>query len=237
MKHVFAALASIFGGGASPAPKPQNPKKRPAASSPFAPAIQILKEFGIGGLDDPAVREMEEALSRRSIKTQWAIIFLLEAVGKGRWDKEAQKWIPSQNGVYFFDVEVSYPNEEIYTSFLRGISALDEEELAFQNLQEELGEGNWETCKQTHTVHFDWKGRTYSLEAEQESDWFDLTFASRLNQIIQEKGGEKKLMCIGDGQAIFIFYRDEAWAEAFQKKTGLIFEDFSSSGEGSDDLL
>ena len=51
---------------------------------------------------------------------------LLSLLGSGTTDFSTLNWSPSTNGVYAFDAEVS-GLDEMYTNFLRGVSALNEE--------------------------------------------------------------------------------------------------------------
>ena len=72
---------------------------------------------------------------------------------------------------------------------------------------------------------FTWRGDTYTLEATEDGDWFDGSFLDKLGGIIRQKSGGKKLFFCSDGyQATLIFYRDDSWAEEFQREIGLQLE-------------
>lgn len=130
-------------------------------------------------------------------------------------------WAPYENGVYAFDLEV-FDVGKMYTDFLNGISALDREELDFQEIQEDTSQVNWEEGTGKRTVTFLWENESFELETKENTDWFDMDVAYQLNQIIREHGKEKQLFFAGDGyQEIFVFYREKDWADAFSKATGL----------------
>lgn len=192
----------------------------------YAEIAEILKELGIGGITDELITELENAYALMPPeilinKTATTLTY----IGAGQIDYDTWEWVPDKNGVYTFDVEV-FNLEKIYTFFLQGVSALGDGELNFTNIQEDLSDVNWENGTGTRSVTFDWNGETYTLEAENMGDWFDLSVADQLNQIIISKGGEKRLYFTSDGyQECIIFYRDEAWAKSFEEKTGLELSD------------
>ena len=146
---------------------------------------------------------------------------LLTALGEGGYDADAMAWAPSQNGVYAFDMEVSDVGG-MYARFLAGVSALAPDELAFENIREDTSKVDWENGTGKRTVTFEWQGEEFTLEAEMQSDWFDLRAANQLNKIIRRHTSGKQLFFTGDGyQECIVFYRDKEWADAFEAETGL----------------
>lgn len=190
----------------------------------YVETAETLKKFGIGGITDELLKNCEEWDSEPS---EYDYLYnkassLISWVGSGETDYDTWEWTPSENGVYTFDMEV-FDLEMIYTNFLRGVSALDKEELDFQNIVEDLSGVNREYEIGRRKVSFDWNGETYTLTPKEQGDWFDLRAADQLGKIIREHGnGEKRLyFAFDDGQGLIVFYRDADWAREFQKETGL----------------
>ena len=189
----------------------------------YAEIAEVLKKFEIGGITEQLINEYEKSYSEMPPEIELnKTATLLSALGHGKYDYEEGTWTPYTNGVYSFDVEV-FDVERMYTNFLIGISALDKEELEFKNIQEDTGNINWGAGIGTRTVTFEWKGKTFCLEAKVINDWFDPNAAFALNKIIIENGSGKRLFFADDGyQECIIFYRDTDWADSFQKETGLV---------------
>lgn len=191
----------------------------------YAEIAETLKELGIEGITDEMVAELEA----NSAQMPPEILFnktatLLSSAGIGNFDYETWDWTPSSNSVYCFDVEI-FNLEKMYTFFLQGVAAIGKGELDFTNIKEDLSEVDWEAGTGKRSVTFDWNEKTYTIEAEDMGDWFDMKVADELSKIIEAQGGSKKLYFTTDGyQACIIFYCDEAWAETFREKTGLPLE-------------
>ncbi len=182
---------------------------------------ESLKALGIGGITEALVEEVADNCRRLpSEEFFYRTTSLLSLLGSGTTDFSTLKWSPSTNGVYAFDAEVS-GLDEMYTNFLRGISALNEEELAFQNIQEDLSGVDQRSGAEMRRVSFDWNEASHSLEVEEQGDWFNMQFARDLGQIIQESGTGKRLYYTPDGyQGCIFFYRAPDWAAAFQRELG-----------------
>lgn len=185
---------------------------------------ELLKKFEISGITNELIQELETRYAELPPEIECnKTTVLLMALGEGTFDFSEGTWTPCTNGVYSFDVEI-FNLDTMYTNFLRGVSALDKEELNFQNIQEDTSEVNWEDGTGKRTVSFEWNGKSYTLEAKVQDDWFDLNIASELNKIIIENGKDKQLFFTSDGlQECIVFYRDKEWANSFQKETGLTF--------------
>lgn len=184
-----------------------------------------LRALGIGGLTPGRVSKIEA--SYRSLPPE--VLFhpaacLLASLGQGEGGYRGIPWTPGKNGVFCFDAEL-FDLESPYTGFLRGVSALDETELDFRDIQEDTSGVDWEEGTGTRVIRFTWRGDTYTLEATEDGDWFDGSFLDKLGGIIRQKSGGKKLFFCSDGyQATLIFYRDDSWAEEFQREIGLQLE-------------
>lgn len=186
-------------------------------------AVQ-LNELGINGFDQEMINAMQESWDQTPSETRLSInktAWLLEAVGMGNYDYETWTYTPSSGDVYAFDMEV-FNIEAMYRDFLQGVTAIGDGELEFTEIEEDLDNVNWEDGTGIRSITFQWRGNTYSLEADVDYDWFDCNLANQLNQIIMEQQGEKHLYFGGDGyQNIYVFYRDAEWASAFTKATGM----------------
>lgn len=189
---------------------------------------EIFSKYDIQGINPQVIEELEQNYE----ELPPGIIFdkaaaFLTALGHGDYDYENMTWTPYENGVYTFDVEI-FNVDNMYTDFLTGIVSLDKEELNFTNIQEDTSQVNWEKGTGKRTVTFEWKNKPFTLEAEVVDDWFDLNVANELNKIIQKYGNGKQLFFAGDGyQECIVFYRDKAWADAFQRETGLELAEFN----------
>ncbi len=210
-------LASGCGGG-----EKHEPEDRLGQQS-YTEIAEILKQFGIGGITEQLIRELETADAGMPQEVEFnKTAGLLSVLGLGEYNYSEGTWTPSANGVYSFDVEV-LNLDRMYTDFLRGVSALDKDELDFQNIQEDTSDVDLEEGTGIQKVTFEWKGKTYCLEATVENDWFDMNVAFALNKIIIENGNGKRLFFTSDGyQQCIVFYRDSEWAKSFEKETGLV---------------
>ncbi len=188
----------------------------------YAELAEIFEKYGISGTTPQIIEELEQADQIRPPEIELdKAAQLLTVLGRGDYDYEDMTWAPYENGVYAFDLEV-FDVGKMYTDFLNGVSALDREELDFQEIQEDTSQVNWEEGTGKRTVTFLWENEPFTLETEENTDWFDMDVAYQLNQIIREHGKEKQLFFAGDGyQEIFVFYREKDWADAFSKATGL----------------
>ncbi len=194
----------------------------------YAEIAETLTKFEIGGITEQLIDELEASYAQMPPEIELdKTAMLLSALGMGTFDYEQNTWTPSANGVYSFDAEV-FDIENMYTDFLLGVSALDADELHFENIREDTSKVNWDEGTGTRTVSFEWKGKAFCLEAEMEHDWFDLDVANGLNKIIIENQSNKRLFFASDGyQECIVFYRSTDWAEAFQEETGVVLSELN----------
>ena len=150
---------------------------------------------------------------------------LLSSVGHDVYDPDTGESTPQDNGVYSFDAEF-FDVDNMYTDFLLGVSRLGEGELDFTNIQENTEGMNWEEGTGTRTVSFDWKGHTYTLEAEVMYDWFDTKITGKLNEIVKAQNTGKQLFFATDGyQECIVLYATKERADLFGERTGFpLFE-------------
>lgn len=200
----------------------------------FAEIAEILRGQGIEGITDEIVKEMDDNYASLPVEVLMDMMemeepnktaALLSVVGRGKYDYETWDWTPGSHSVYAFDVEVMNISQ-MYTFFLRGVSAVGDGELDFTNIKEDTSGVDWDAGTGKRSITFDWKGSTYTLEAENDNDWFDFQVAEGLNEIIAAEGGSKKLYFASDGyQECIVFYCEKEWADNFEFKTGLKLED------------
>lgn len=221
MKKVLSLLLLLpfcFGGCGFESGAPADGK----TPETFAEFAEVFSRYGIQGASPQLTEELEQSFSDlppEVLLSKGAA--LLTALGEGGYDADAMAWAPSQNGVYAFDMEVSDVGG-MYARFLAGVSALAPDELAFENIREDTSKVDWENGTGKRTVTFEWQGEEFTLEAEMQSDWFDLRAANQLNKIIRRHTSGKQLFFTGDGyQECIVFYRDKEWADAFEAETGL----------------
>lgn len=221
MKKVLSLLLLLpfcFGGCGFESGAPAGAK----TPETFAEFAEVFNRYGIQGASPQLTETLEESF--RTLPPEVLLskgAALLTALGEGGYDADAMAWAPSQNGVYAFDMEVSDVGG-MYARFLAGVSALAPDELAFENIREDTSKVDWENGTGKRTVTFEWQGEEFTLEAEMQSDWFDLRAANQLNKIIRRHTSGKQLFFTGDGyQECIVFYRDKEWADAFEAETGL----------------
>ena len=148
------------------------------------------------------------------------VMVLLCFAGLGSIDEETWEWTPSESRVYWFDMEV-WRLDTMYSDFLRGVSALNPEELDFTNIQEDLSKVDLEDGSGTQSASFDWNGQTYQLNAKVNYDWFDPQAAEDLNRIIQTQTGKSLYFAFDGGQGFLVFYGTSEWAREFKALTGI----------------
>lgn len=221
MKKVLSLLLLLpfcFGGCGVESGSPAGAK----TPETFAAFAEVFSRYGIQGASPQLTETLEESF--RTLPPEVLLskgAALLTALGEGGYDPDAKAWAPSQNGVYAFDMEVSDVGG-MYARFLAGVSALAPDELAFENIREDTSKVDWENGTGKRTVTFEWQGEEFTLEAEMQSDWFDLRAANQLNKIIRRHTSGKQLFFTWDGyQECIVFYRDKEWADAFEAETGL----------------
>jgi len=180
-----------------------------------------LEPLGIH-VDQEIIDELEEF----SISTDYyaygdgysKVMDLLCYAGYGSYDETTWEWTPSNCGVYWFDMEV-WNLDSMYSDFLRGVSALNPQELDFTNIQEDISKVNWEEGSGVQSASFDWNGQTYFLGGHVNYDWFDTQAADDLNRIIHAQTGKNLYFAYDGGQGFLVFYGTSEWAKEFKSVT------------------
>lgn len=190
---------------------------------------QELEDLGITGIDDALIAELEAYDLEYDYSYSYNVgnkaLDMLCWAGMGEYDPDTWSWTPSDSGVYWFDMEVMNL-DTMYTDFLNGIRALDPQKLNFTGIKEDL---LWEDVKEgigTQRVSFDWNGASYTLDADVMYDWFDITVASDLADLVQAQNtGSLLYFAYDGGQGILVFYNTPQWCTKFEKATGIQLHD------------
>ena len=181
-----------------------------------------LEDMGITGADEKLIATLEEEygdLSRDNYYPNAEVQLMLAYLGEGKYSNR-NGWTPSQNGVYWFDLEAWDP-AYMYTYCLEGISALDPDLLQFHDIQETYDRSAISTGIGTAEVSFTFNKETHTISVDVEYDWFDPAFLDALNQIIGNPDGKQLYFASDAGQGLLVFYRDAQWAKNFTRLTGI----------------
>lgn len=187
---------------------------------------QELEELGITGIDDALIAELEAYDVEYDYVYSYDVgnkaLDMLCWAGMGEYDPDTWAWTPSNSGVYWFDMEVMDLNT-MYTDFLTGVRSLSPQELNFSSIKEDR---NWMDTEKNivhpQQVSFDWNGTSYTLEAAVMYDWFDITVAADLAELVKaENTGSSLYFAYDGGQGILVFYGTSQWCNDFEKATGI----------------
>lgn len=197
----------------------------------FGEIAEVLAGLGFTGINGEIVSSLDKNWYRYDYSEDGELwdseqyidktLMMLSAIGWGEYNYDTWEWTPSESGVYCFDMEV-FDIECAYTDFLRGVSAASCGHLKFDNVVEDLSGVNRESGSGIRKVTFDFGGQTYTVNVNEDYDWFDLSFADKINDIIMEYGSGRLWFTSNGWQEIFVFYGDEAWANEFEEKTGCL---------------
>ena len=188
----------------------------------------LYKELAIK-LNHLGIMDIKDEMIER-LQTEWdqeteefkeyvsQVTLLLMELGCGYYDQET--WTPSSKYVYAFDMEC-FDVEAMYKYFFEGVAAIGDGDLDFYVIDENLDKVDWENGTGIRSITFQWNNHQYTLDAQVMNDWFDFSFADKLNQIIIKECSDKQLYFSIDEQTIFVLYCDENWATSFVELTGM----------------
>lgn len=182
-----------------------------------------LKPLGITGATPEMQEELDEFYSEyyTGINADYynKATDLLAWVGMGTYDDNTWEWTPASNGVYWLDMEV-WDIGCMYTDFLRGISALNPDELSFSEITEDHSGVDYENWTGTVHLSFRLNDQAHEMNIAFDGDWISLDALSEIAEIVQAESSESKLYFASDeGQGILVFYRTPDWAEEFAEIT------------------
>lgn len=193
-----------------------------------ADVAQILRSLGIEGIN-PEVEEtirgwivdfaaqgfaLEE--SRESIA-----LSLLFSAGLGEYDEERWQFVPDNETVFAFDLEVM-DVLTMYAVFLQGVETIGCGELAFSEVTETSDALSLATGVGLRELRFKLNGDAHRLTARDDLDWFDANVLEEICGIVNVLEHERKLYFVLDGyQGCIMFYNTPQWAERFTRETGV----------------
>lgn len=229
IRYLVYALA-IFALAASLAVLLHIPEKLSGQITNDMPAEQVAEELGQLGieispyaLDTILLHESSCTSFFSPYPGQSKALDMLIYEGMGQYDYDTWEWTPSESGVYWFDTEVMNVSS-IYADFLRGVDAMDEN-LTFSNITEDYSAVDMESGMGIVTFSFDYRGQTYTLNAQYQYDWFDINMLFHLGRILKADPDPKALWYSFDGQGILLYYGTTEQMIALEEKTGIIFFD------------
>lgn len=188
----------------------------------FSELANTLESLGISGFSEEIIKEIEETWSAYPdmVAHMGKTAILLTYVGHGNYDYDTGVWTPNSSQVYSFDVEV-FDIERMYTLFLQGLSAINNNEFEISQVVEDTSKVNYEQGTGEQIISFCYNDTLYTYTARVDYDWFDTGFLNFMNEVLKTENNNKQLYFMGDGyQECFVFYCTKEWAEFFMEKTG-----------------
>ena len=123
-------------------------------------------------------------------------------------------WDPSNSGVYWVAYEPE-SGENIYTDFLLGLSAMDDD-LDFTNIQEDI-------TGEDIILSFDWNGATYSIQIDYPADLFDPSVVKQIGQIV-DSDTQKLYVSEEDYYGLLLYYGTRQNVRQLNTRTTLHFK-------------
>ena len=174
-----------------------------------------LGSFGLTPLNDTDLVTTENGLFYLSDDK---LTHLLFCMGEGIRDYDTGSFEPAQTGVFFSYYWSEFP-ETMYTDLLTGICAMSRGELVIEDITEDHTSAYMSGIV---PVGFTLNGNREQIEAVFYEEWYDEQSLNTLSGMIRESTGKQLYFADFDGIGCFIFLGDDAWAEAFADRTGLV---------------
>ena len=192
-------------------------------SESFEEIAEILEKIGIEKISEERINNLNEQYGDDFPFEKTPV--LLADIGEGNYNFETEEWTPTSKQIFSFDMEC-YDVENMYKLALEGISSISNGEVTFTNIIDEMKEEEDKDYTGMRKVTFDMNGKTYTFEAEDNRDWYDLEFFNYINSILKEEKNTKQLYFMSDGfQVQIVFYCDMSWAKLFEENTGCTLAD------------
>lgn len=182
-----------------------------------------LQKNGDAGTEGPDMRPLIEGRPYTWLLTELGMPEYSE-------DMEILSW-PGE--VFWFDFE-GWDISADYVNVLNGMKTLAQGSILddVENIAEDVSGVNWEEGSGNILVSFSWKGSTYEYEMTMEYDWIDGEVLGIYNGLLEGSGEERRFFAAGDdGQGALVFFRDQAWADKFEKATGMKLGSFVTAQE------
>ncbi len=149
---------------------------------------------------------------------------LLDNLAIGIREKETDELFCMSGQIYSFDME-GFGIEEMYTSFIEGLSKIVKDDFIFTDIEEDASRVDFESGTGIQTIRFQCNEKVCRYDANVEYDWFDTGMLTYMNQVIKECNTGKCLYVTSDGwQNCILFYQTEEWAQHFQELLGITLQ-------------
>lgn len=200
---------------------------------PLDEQAEVLRSLGFTVTQETveSVRSDMEEYNIRAYVEGDPYTWLLSGLGMPRYNEE-QEIIGYSDEVFWFDFE-GWDISTDYIEVLEGMKALAAGSLldGVKNIRENVDNVDWEAGSGEVTVSLEWQGREHSWQMDVQYDWIDGRVLGIFNSLLaQEKAGERFYAAGDGGQGALVFFCSEAWAEKFEKATGLAL-DFCTAEE------
>lgn len=199
---------------------------------PFDQQVRVLRSLGFT-VPEELAETMRSRLDNsgnpaaggpdmRPLIEGWPYTWLLTELGMPEYseDMEILSW-PKE--VFWFDFE-GWDISADYVDVLNGMKTLAQGSMLddVENIGEDVSGVNWEEGSGNIWVSFSWRGSRYEYEMTMEYDWIDGEVLGIYNGLLEGSGEERRFFAAGDnGQGALVFFREQAWADKFEKATGI----------------
>lgn len=177
-----------------------------------------LSSFGLSPLADTELATIENGLFYLS---QDKLSHLLFCMGEGIRDHDTGSFTPAESGVFFTYYWAEFPGT-MYTDLLNGIAAMSRGKLVIEDIVEDHSNADWANYAGNIGVSFTLNGKAQGFDAVFYQEWYDEQSFNTLNTMVTEATGKQLWFADFDDIGCFIFLEDNAWAEAFANRTGLV---------------
>ncbi len=185
---------------------------------------EVLRALGLT-VPEGAVRSLQETIedpmfSEIVTEPEDVYLQLLMNLAWGYLDEEGNL-VEGTGEVFWFDFEgMDVSTDYIYV--LEGMLALAEGSPldGIGEIEEDIGDVDWERGRGTVTVSLTWEGQKYEWDMKVYYDWIDSDVLGILNSLLRKSQSEKYFYIADDGgQGVIVFFCTKEWAEKFTKTT------------------
>lgn len=176
-----------------------------------------LESLGVVLPDDLSLEAVEDDywfLSKSKLET------LLYHAGLGDHDYENNRWTPAGSDVFFTYYWGIYP-DTMYTDLLRGIESLCGGEVVIEDVMEDQSNADWANYDGFISLDFTLNGKPQHLEPVFYQEWYDEQIFNALNAMVFDATGRQLYFADFKDIGCFIFFGDDAWADAFVNRSGM----------------
>lgn len=184
------------------------------------PAQQMLEElesYGISGVDPSQTKALDNPLV---YLPNSKLENMLLTMSTGSHNDETGVWIPAETGVFYTDYWGN-DSKTMYTTLLRGISAMSRGTVVIKNIVEDHSGVDWEAGTGRISVDFLLNGSPKTLETNFSKGSYGVDAFQLLGDMVFDASGKHLYMADLDFSGCFFFLGDEQWAQAFSTRTGM----------------